>query len=108
MDFSSIGVNIKRYRLEAKMSQSKLAEQSGISTKYVSALERSEKPPSLETLVNIANALNITADMLLCDVLNKQVNIKQAMIGDIIKGLPQKEQLKIIAIVELLADQAKS
>ena len=108
MDFSSIGVNIKKYRLEAKMSQSKLAEKSGISTKYVSALERSEKPPSLETLVNIANALNITADMLLCDVLNKQVDIKQAMIGDIIKGLPKKEQLKIIAVVELLADQAKS
>ena len=108
MDLSSIGSRIKQYRIQAKMSQSKLAELSGLSTKYVSALERSEKPPSLETLINIANVLDISADMLLCDVLNKQVDIKQAMVGEIIKGLPKKEQLKIIAVVELLAEQAKS
>ena len=62
MNLSTIGGNIKKYRLEAQMSQRKLAELCDISTKYVSALERSEKPPSLETLINIANALNDKLD----------------------------------------------
>ncbi len=94
MDLSTIGGNIKKYRKEAKMSQSELAERCDISTKYVSALERSEKPPSLETLINIANALNITADMLLCDVLSSRIDIKQALVGEKIKGLSETDQLK--------------
>jgi len=108
MNLSTIGVNIKKYRLEAKMSQSKLAELCNISPKYVSALERSEKPPSLETLINIANALGITADMLLCDVLKSKIDIKQALVGEKIKGLSEKDQLKIIEVIELLVKQANS
>ena len=59
MDLTSIGERIKQYRMAAGLSQSQLAEMTGISTKYVSVLERSAKPPSLETLINIANNLKL-------------------------------------------------
>lgn len=106
MDLTSIGERIKQYRMAAGLSQSQLAEMTGISTKYVSVLERSAKPPSLETLINIANALNISSDLLLCDILSVQFDIKQTIIGERIKELPKKEQSKILAVVDVLIEQA--
>ncbi|MBP3854685.1 MAG: helix-turn-helix transcriptional regulator [Ruminiclostridium sp.] len=107
MDLSSIGGKIKQYRKAAKLSQSQLAEMIGISTKYVSVLERSAKPPSLETLINIANALNISTDLLLCDTLNVQFDIKQTLLGERFNGLTKKEQAKVLAVVDVLIDQIK-
>ena len=106
MDLTSIGERIKQYRMAAGLSQSQLAEMTGISTKYVSVLERSAKPPTLETLINIANALNISSDLLLCDILSVQFDIKQTIIGERIKELPKKEQSKILAVVDVLIEQA--
>jgi transcriptional regulator with XRE-family HTH domain len=41
------------------MSQADLAEKAGISIIFLSDIERSNKWPSLDTLVNLANALKI-------------------------------------------------
>ncbi len=107
MDLSSIGGYIRQYRIEARMSQERLAELAGISYKYVGVLERSEKSPSLETLINIANALNISTDRLLCDILNTEIDIKQSVISDKISDLPRQEQRNIIDILDMLVLQAK-
>ncbi len=108
MDMSSIGGYIRKYRLEAQMSQERLAELAGISFKYVGVLERSEKSPSLETLINIANALNISTDRLLCDILNKEIDIKQTVVSEQIDGLPRQEQRNILQLLEVLVEQAKN
>lgn len=107
MDLSSIGGYIRKYRLEAQMSQERLAELAGISYKYVGVLERSEKSPSLETLINIANALNISTDKLLCDILNTEIDIKQTIVSERINGLSRKEQRNIIDLLEMLVSQAE-
>lgn len=51
--------NIKRFREENHVTQSTLAEKIGITDKYLSAIETGSKWGSFETLVSIANALNI-------------------------------------------------
>ncbi len=51
--------NIKKYRLSKKLTQEKLSEISGISSDYLSEIERGKKLPSLKRLFAIANALNI-------------------------------------------------
>ena len=107
MDLLSIGGYIRKYRLEAQMSQERLAELAGISYKYVGVLERSEKSPSLETLINIANALNISTDKLLCDILNTEIDIKQTVVSERINGLSRKEQRNIIDLLEMLVSQAE-
>ena len=89
----------------ANMSQDKLAELSGVSFKHIGVLERNERTPSLETLINIANALNISADMLLCDVLDTSVGIKQTMLSEKMEGLSRQEQQEIVDVVELLVQQ---
>lgn len=106
MNFKSLGMNIRKYRTEKNMSQEKLAELSYLSPKYIGMVERAEKTPSLTTLVNIANALDISADMLLCDVLNKHYEIRSSIVFNKINELPEKERKRIYAVIETLLEHS--
>ena len=109
MDAVSIGANIKKYRTEKGIKQSELAEKTGVSANYIGILERGDKAPSLAMLVDIANTLGVTADMLLHGVLNDNYKIKGSLLLDRINALPKKEQDRIFAVIEALiyhADQA--
>jgi len=58
MDEKQIAKNIKKIRLENKLSQEKLAEMSGLTKGYISKIEKSDTAPPLSTLSKIATALN--------------------------------------------------
>ena len=51
--------NIKFYRKELGLTQDKLSELSGISSDYLSAIERGKKTPSFKKIDLLANALQI-------------------------------------------------
>lgn len=59
--YKTIGANIKAFRKQANITQSKLAEEIGISLSYISKIEATEcdKSFSLSTLNSIANALQV-------------------------------------------------
>ncbi len=76
MELGTIGRNIRKYRLEKKLRQEDLAERANLSINYVGAIERGEKIPSLESLITIINALGVSADMILADVINTGYEIK--------------------------------
>ena len=106
MDIASIGANIKKYRTEKGIKQNELAEKTGVSANYIGILERGDKAPSLAMLVDIANTLGVTADMLLHGVLNDNYKIKGSLLLDRINALPKKEQDRIFAVVEALIEHA--
>jgi len=54
-----LSTNIKIYRNECGLSQSKLAEKADTSTNYISAIEAGRRFPSVEILEKIALALKI-------------------------------------------------
>ena len=54
-----IKYKIKLYRNKRKLTQEELGELSGVSTDYISELERGKKSPSIKRLDMIANALNV-------------------------------------------------
>ena len=51
--------NIKKYRLEKGLTQEKLSELTGISTDYLSEIERGKRTPSIKRFVLITEALDI-------------------------------------------------
>ena len=51
--------NIKLFRTMRKITQEKLSELSGVSTDYISELERGKKVPSIKRLELIAKALDV-------------------------------------------------
>lgn len=59
MDEKQIAKNIKKIRLDSKLSQERLAELSGLTKGYISKIEKSDKAPPFSTLNKIANALNV-------------------------------------------------
>ena len=106
MDLTSIGRNIRKYRKEKGMMQDTLAEMTDLSANYIGMIKRGEKIPALPTLIKIANALEISADPLLCDVLNAQGIIKSSLLSDSISNLPKKEQQRIFAVMETMIEYA--
>jgi transcriptional regulator with XRE-family HTH domain len=54
-----LGSNLKLYRNLRALSQAALAEKAEISITFLSDIERGNKWPYMETLVNLANGLNI-------------------------------------------------
>lgn len=67
IDIESIGSRVKYHRLRNKISQEELAELAQVSRVHISYLERGERIPSMESFINIANALNVSADELLAN-----------------------------------------
>lgn len=54
-----MGLRIKELRRSKEMSQEALSERMGISAKYLSSIERGRENPTLDTLINLAQALGI-------------------------------------------------
>ena len=63
-----LGKRIKKLRKEQNISQIKFAEMIDKSPAFVSYLERGIKGVRLETLINIAEALNTSLDLLLAGI----------------------------------------
>ncbi len=60
-----IGYRIMELRLDRGYSRERLAERAGISSKFLFEIERNEKGFSANTLINLAEALDVSADYIM-------------------------------------------
>lgn len=102
MQYNSIGTNIRKFRTEKKLRQEDLAERAGLSANYIGMVERGEKIPSLESFISIVNALGVSADMVLHDVLETGYEVKGSLLNDRLRNLPKHDREKIIAVIETM------
>ncbi len=65
MNLAEIGSRIKSERKRSGFSQEKIAEMINVSAHYIYEIERGTKAMSLETLMNISTALNLSTDYIL-------------------------------------------
>ncbi|HEY0755119.1 MAG TPA: helix-turn-helix transcriptional regulator [Ktedonobacteraceae bacterium] len=64
----AFGQTLRKYRLQQKLSQEKLAELASLDRTYISQIERGLKSPSIPTTIAIAQALGIEAHLLISEV----------------------------------------
>lgn len=102
MEFASIGRNIRRFRLERKLRQEDLAERAGLSANYIGMVERAEKIPSLEAFIAILNALEVSADMVMSDVLVHGYTVKNSMLNEKLAKLKKEERDRIYAVIDAM------
>lgn len=57
--------NLRKYRLEANLSQEALAHEAGVDRTYVSALERSVYSASIDMIERLASVLDVEASLFL-------------------------------------------
>lgn len=84
------------------MTQEVLAEKAELSEKYIGMIERGEKVPALDTFLRIASALEVSADMLLEDVIYNGYKVKDSLISERLELLSPTERAKVYDIIEVM------
>jgi transcriptional regulator with XRE-family HTH domain len=107
MNQKAIGRRIKAAREKKQLTQEQLAELVDLSTMHVSVIERGVKLPKLETLINIANVLDVSADVLLQDVINNRAEIFSSEASTLINKLPQEDQRRVLAALRSFIESTK-
>lgn len=104
----TIGRRIQQYREARGYTQEKFSEKVGLTTNYLSAVERGEKIPRVTTLIKIINELGVSANEIFVDEISAGYKIKASMLEEAVSDLPPEEQKRIFAVVKVLIKEAKS
>ena len=96
----TIGKRIQILRKQKGFTQQQFAEMVGLSTNYLSDLERGKSSPRMDKLVAIINALGCSADDVFVDVIDCGSKIKSTRLSEQLEALPPDEQAKAFAILE--------
>ena len=102
-----IGERIKQWREQLGLTQEQFAERLGLTTNYISTVERGASFPRCEKLIAIINGLEVSADAIFCDVITHSNEYRGGQLSEELKQLPPEEQQRILEIVELMVQQAK-
>ena len=102
-----IGERIKQCREKLGLTQDQFAERLGLTTNYISTVERGASFPRCEKLIAIINGLEVSADAIFCDVTTHSTSYRSNQLADELNDLPPEEQQRILEIVEFMIQQAK-
>ena len=94
MDYIALGKNVKKFRLMRNMRQKDLAELCDSSDSYIGHIENARGIPSLEMVVKIANALEVTVDQLLSDSYKNPEVIYLREIAERIEKYPVSQRMQ--------------
>lgn len=70
-------------------------------------VERGEKIPSLETFIKIVNALGVSSDMVLTEVLETGYTVKNSMLNEKLEKLAPEDRNRIYEVIDTLVKQSK-
>lgn len=91
LDFKLIGSRIQKIRTEKKMTQSDLAELIDTNQKHLSRIEGGYHRCTLDIIVAIAKALDVSVDYLIADYEDSSNPSTVQVIIDDIKGMTPKQ-----------------
>ena len=94
MDYIALGKNVKKFRLMRSMRQKDLAELCDSSDSYIGHIENARGIPSLEMVVKIANALEVTVDQLLSESYKSPEVIYLREISERIEKYPVSQRIQ--------------
>ena len=105
MDGKAVGRRIKEAREKRHLTQEEPAARIDISPTHVSVIERGTKIPRLDTFVAIANALEVSGDALLLDVVDHAAESQASDLSAALEGLPWEEKRRILKVVRTLMEE---
>lgn len=96
-----IGKRLKECRQKAGISQTELAQITGMGITAISNIERGSNYPTVDNLITIMKAVDASPNYVFQDVLKPSCRISQ--LGDI--GIvPEAQRRKIMKVLEILLD----
>ena len=107
LNFSDITERIKEVITGHNMTPKAFAEKVGISIAYTGMIERGEKIPKLETFIRIANVLEVSADLLLADVIKAQPFSDTSARAEVVNSLSKESRERIYDVIDTLLRHEK-
>ncbi|HBD01324.1 MAG TPA: XRE family transcriptional regulator [Lachnoclostridium sp.] len=92
----NLGERVKALRMSQHFSQTELSKRIGVTNALISAIEKGERSPSLETLIKLAYQFKVSTDYLLGIKPKEPVNLD---------GLSQNDVQAIITIIASLQNK---
>ncbi len=96
INYIALGKRIRSARKKQGLTQLKLSEQVHCSASYLSYIENGTKCISLELLIDIANKLNISSDMLLFDCLKNTVTASNHAFTELLNDCSEYEKIILL------------
>ncbi len=100
VDYIALGKRISKLRGSAKFSQEQLAEKLNVTRKHISLIEIGKSTPSIDTLIELANALEVSADDLLVDSLNHSSSTADSELHKLLLECNQVEEEVLVELVK--------
>lgn len=106
MNYELLGKQIRKQRKIKNYTLEQLAEKLDVSTTFIGQIERAKGIPSIETLVKIANVLEISVDSLLFGDLNNKSgnNYFMTKVSELTETFTTKEKEFLLKNIELFKD----
>lgn len=108
MKLNYVGKRIGEYRRQLNISQATSAEQVGVSSKYISAVETGHEIPALDTIIAIADILQQTPNSIFGDLMAESYDYEIINELSEVSRLSPKSQEKIFAVLEALISTSDS
>ena len=105
--YVDIGQRIKDFRIKQNITQEKLAELSSVSVPHMSNIELGKTKLSLPAIINIANALNVSVDEILCGNLNQGKFLLNNEYASLLSDCSTEEIKAINSIAKLFKDSLR-
>ena len=103
-----IGARLKQARLAKNMTQAQLAETAGISVSFLSYLENGHQVMNIQTLIDLLDVLNVSADWLLGNSTDSANHAAALEIEKELASCTPKERETILRLVHLMKDSIGS
>lgn len=106
-----IGLRIRKYRKELKLTQEALSKKCGLHSTYIGQIERGEKNPSIESIFKICKALSLNITTLFEKIGDFEDGEEEdripAQIYNLAEALPKEQQVQILVIMKEIINLAK-
>lgn len=99
-NYGLLGERLREIRKRRGLSQMSLAEATGLTSTFISYVENGHKTMRLETFVQIANALNVSADELLMDSLENTLKVRNNEFADVLADCNEYERRVLADILK--------
>lgn len=110
MNYELLGKHIRQQRKAKKYTLEQLAEKLNVSTTFIGQIERAKGIPSFETLVKIANVLEVSTDSLLFGDLNSKSgnNHFVGTVAELTEDFTAKEKELLLKNIEIINEYRNS
>lgn len=105
IDFSYMGPMLKTARVKAKLTQEELAEQVGITARYIMAIENEKKFPALDVWFRLIRALHTSADAIVYPE-KKALNVDDEQIILMFYMLNSRDKMIVKTILQAMLDNS--